>query len=53
MKLEDAIKKSIKKYFQGVDLENLKGASEKKMKYDKKYFDGMAKKFDIKNYGDE
>ena len=47
MTFEEAFKMMAKKYFQGVSPEQLKGPSGKKLKYNKKYFDRVAKDYEI------
>lgn len=47
MTFEEAFKMMAKKYFQGVSPDQLKGPSGKKLKYGKKYFDKVAKDYEI------
>jgi len=47
MTFEEAFKMMAKKYFQGVSPDQLKGLSGKKLKYGKKYFDKVAKDYEI------
>lgn len=53
MKLEDAYLKSIRKYFnENFTPEELQGASPKKLKYNKRYFDNVGEQYGIKPYGE-
>lgn len=47
MTREEFVRKAIKAYFEGLTPDELKGASSKRMKYGKKYFDAMGEEFGI------
>ena len=47
MKMSDAIIKSMKAYYNGLSPQELKAASPKGLKYNKKYFDKVGKEHDI------
>lgn len=47
MTFEDAIVKSIKSYFKGVEPSELMKASPKRMKYTKKYFDAVGEEHGV------
>ena len=49
MTFEEAIRNSMKAYWNGVTPEKLGKSSDKRLKYSKKYFDKMMKDNDIKN----
>ncbi len=47
MTFEEAVREMIKKYFAGLSPDELKTASGKKNKYNKKFFDKVAKEHNI------
>lgn len=51
MTLKEAIKISIKKYFDGLEPEALKKQSSRRLKYTKSYFDNFGEKQGIEPYG--
>lgn len=51
MTLKEVIKKSIQKYFDGMEPESLKKSSSKRLKYNKKFFDKFGEDRGIKPYG--
>lgn len=51
MTLKEAIKISIKKYFDGVEPEALKKQSSRRLKYNKSYFDKFGESRGIDPYG--
>ena len=51
MTLKEAIKKSIQKYFEGLEPEELKKTSSKRLKYNKSYFDKFGETRGIEPYG--
>lgn len=50
MKIEDAIVKSIRKWFEGNTFDELKNVATKRVKYHKGYFDSVGENFGIEPY---
>lgn len=50
MNLREAVRKAIESYFEGLEPDQLKATSNKKFKYDKKYFDRMGLEFGVEPY---
>lgn len=54
MKIEEAIIKSIRKYFvDNFSPEELAGSKSEKSKYNKKYFDSFGENYGVKPYGNK
>lgn len=53
MTLQDAILKSIRKYFDGVNPTELRNISTKRTKFKKEYFDQLGSEYNIKPYGEK
>lgn len=49
MTFEEAVRNSMKAYWNGMTPDKLNKASDKRLKYTKKYFDKMMKDYEIEN----